>query len=417
MKVLHVSYTDYIGGAGRAAYRIHKSLLDAGVDSSMLVCKSILEDCTISGGKGRRVFVRNFVRNALVFPLSRWFRRDRFETVSINLLDSNLLRTINESDADLIHLHWVNAEMLSIRDIGLISKPVVWTFHDMWPFVGAIHYSQTEEWRVDAQGSLSISRVCAWFDINVWVLKRKQKNWRRPIFIVAPSKWLMDCVYLSKLMCRWPVTFIPNALNTEHWLNKDKRECRITLGLPSDKKLVLFGAFGGIGDKRKGFDLLREALQKLPDLYPVLAEQVELVIFGQSEPFESGDFSLRTRYFGQLSDDFNLNILYSACDVFMLPSRQDNCPLTIQESLSSGTPVVAFRTTGAESLLVHKSNGYLADFGSALDLLNGIVWVLEGTESELSLASRNFAVNNFDSKIISKKYLGIYECVITDFIK
>jgi glycosyltransferase involved in cell wall biosynthesis len=189
------------------------------------------------------------------------------------------------------------------------------------------------------------------------------------------------------------------------------------LGLPSDKKLVLFGAFGGIGDKRKGFDLLREALQKLPDLYPVLAEQVELVIFGQSEPFESGDFSLRTRYFGQLSDDFNLNILYSACDVFMLPSRQDNCPLTIQESLSSGTPVVAFRTTGSESLLVHKSNGYLADFGSAVDLLNGIVWVLEGTESELSLASRNFAVNNFDSKIISKKYLGIYECVITDFIK
>jgi glycosyltransferase involved in cell wall biosynthesis len=101
----------------------------------------------------------------------------------------------------------------------------------------------------------------------------------------------------------------------------------------------------------------------------------------------------------------------------MLPSRQDNCPLTIQESLSSGTPVVAFRTTGAESLLVHKSNGYLADFGSAVDLLNGIVWVLEGTESELSLASRNFAVNNFDSKIISKKYLGVYECVITDFIK
>jgi hypothetical protein len=131
MKVIHVSYTDYIGGAGRAAYRIHRSLLDDGIDSSMLVCKSILDDITVKGVKGRHILVRNFLRNALVFPLVRWFRKYRLDTVSINLLHSSLLQTINDSDADLVHLHWVNAEMLSIRDIGLIDKPIVWTLHDM----------------------------------------------------------------------------------------------------------------------------------------------------------------------------------------------------------------------------------------------------------------------------------------------
>ncbi len=237
------------------------------------------------------------------------------------------------------------------------------------------------------------------------------------MFVVVPSKWLLDCIQVSKLMCRWPISLIPNALNTEHWINRDRRECRIALGLPLEKRIVLFGAFGGIEDKRKGLDLLFEALVKLPNRFPKLAEQVELVIFGQSEPFENRSFSLKTRYFGHLTDDSSLNILYSACDVFTLPSRQDNCPLTIQESLSSGTPVVAFKTTGAESLLVHKSNGYLADFESAEDLLNGIVWVLEGSDLELSRASRNFAVNNFDSKLISKKYLEIYQLAITDFGK
>ncbi len=80
--------------------------------------------------------------------------------------------------------------------------------------------------------------------------------------------------------------------------------------------------------------------------------ELELVVFGASEPVNPPDFGLKTRYLGRLNDDISLALVYSAADVFVAPSIQDNLPNTVMESLACGTPCVAFKIGGSSRFCV-----------------------------------------------------------------
>ena len=109
--------------------------------------------------------------------------------------------------------------MLSIADIGKIKKPIVWTLHDMWAFCGAEHYSQVDRWR-SGYNKKNRPTYESGFDINRWTWLRKLNHWHKPIHIVSPSNWLANCVRESKLMNNWPVSVVPNLLNTDNWKPK-----------------------------------------------------------------------------------------------------------------------------------------------------------------------------------------------------
>lgn len=409
MKVITLSYSDITGGAARAAYRIHHALRRHSVDSIMRVSHAGAGDWTALGPAARwgRVVVKG--RAPFGGLLQKFMRTGNPILHSPAILPSRWPAKLNGSDADLLHLHWINGEMLSVEDIGRLRKPVVWTLHDMWAFCGAEHYTEDFRWR---EGYTRDNRPAheSGLDLNRWVWQRKRRAWQRRIHIVTPSRWLAMCARQSVMMRDWPVTVVPNAIDIDVWQPVDKALARQLLCLPPDIPLLLFGAIGGTQDPRKGFDLLKSALDHLRGQLSGL----ELVILGQLAPSEPVDLGFPTHYSGHLHDDISLRLLYSAVDALVIPSRQDNLPNMGVESLACGTPVVAFDACGLPDIVTHLQTGYLAKAFDVEDIALGIQFVLADRKqhSELSIKARQDAVARFAYQVVAKQYFRVYRTAV-----
>jgi glycosyltransferase involved in cell wall biosynthesis len=406
MKILTINHSDISGGAARAAYRVHHAMRAHGVDSTMLVNHATAGDWTVKGPQGQLANALVKIRAPLATLLIKSLKTSNRIIHSPAIVPSRWSGRLNESKADIIHLHWVNCEMMSISDIGKIKTPVVWTLHDMWAFCGAEHYTEDRRWH---DGYLANNRPNYenGFDINRWVANRKLKHWKRPINIVTPSRWLSDCAKQSELMREWPITVIPNTINTNEWQPVDKNMARELLQLPKDVPLLLFGAIGGANDPRKGFDLLKTALDHLRGQSPNL----ELVIFGQLSPQSPVDLGFPVHYTGHLHDDVSLRLLYSAADVVVVPSRLEAFGQTASEAHACGTPVVAFDACGLPDIVTHQETGYLAKAFDPIDLSTGIAWVLSDTTLRESLgeSARKKAVSLWSSAAVVEQYMQVYK--------
>lgn len=325
---------------------------------------------------------------------------------------SGLDRVINSTDSQVVNLHWVCGNMLSVKDIGRIRKPIVWTMHDMWPFCGAEHYADDSPGARFESGYLGTNRPAghSGLDVDRWTWNRKVKAWKRHMHIVAPSRWLATCARRSVLMGDWPISVIPNALDTQIYRPHPKSFARNALNLPEDKQLIAFGAIGGGNNHRKGFDTLLAALRLVSEANT----NVAYVIFGQSKPKDIPDIGMHIYWMGHLNDDISLALLYSAVDVIVVPSRQENLPQSGTEAQACGCPVVAFNCTGLPDVVEHKTTGYLADAYSSTDLAAGIDWVLEDgrRHAELSKAARERAMRLWSPEVVVPQYMKVYQDAI-----
>ena len=430
LKTYLLSHSDSIGGGPRAAYRTHSALREAGVDSVMVVNQAVIGDWTVKGPSGALGKLKAKLYSGLGGIIGRLVKDGNPTPHSLAYLPTNRAQEFNSAPIDLIHLHWVNGEMLSIKDIGNIRKPLVWTLHDMWAFSGAEHYvadDSTARWRQGYQLS-NRPKSEKGFDLNTWTWQRKQRSWKypKPIHIVTPSRWLTECAAQSELMNGWPMHVVPNPLNTELWKPVDKATARELLHLPAKAPLLMFGAIGGATDPRKGFDLLREALtflksaqtkaQASSQTTPPLLQGLELVIFGQHAPQVPEDLGFPVHYMGHVHDDVSLRLLYSAADVMVVPSRQEAFGQTASEALACGTPVAAFNATGLMDVLEHQVSGYLAKPFEAEDLAIGIEWLFSelAKSNQLNIAARKRAVDCFSYPVVAKQYEAIYRQAIGD---
>lgn len=406
MKVTHLNHSDVAGGAARAAYRLHRALRAVGVDSHMWVNQAGSGDWAVEGPGSKRAKTLALLRPQLGKAAVSTLTTGNRVIHSPAVLPSAWAGRVNSSDAAVVHLHWIQDEMLSIADIARIEKPVVWTLHDMWAFCGAEHYTDDLRWR---EGYRRDNRPPheAGFDLNRWTWHRKRKHWRQPVHIVTPSRWLGDCVRQSSLMHDWPVSVVPNCIDTETWAPLQQPLARGLLGLPPDVPLLLFGALGGGKDPRKGFDLLQASLRHLHDAQELRG--LELVVFGQSSPRVPSPPGFPVHYVGHLHDELSLRVLYSAADALVIPSRLDNLPNTGVEATACGTPVVAFDTGGLADIVMHRQSGYLAAPFETEDLAQGIAWVLRQRESGLLGArAREFAVARYSPVVVAGQYLAVY---------
>lgn len=410
MRAITLSYSDIIGGAFRAAYRIHQSLLQVGVDSIIYAENPTSDDHTVYSKTGGLAHLSKYCR----VRIERLLKNNLLQTNNSILhspafLPSSWPNKVNNSDVDIINLHWVNYEMLSIEDIGKIRKPTVWTLHDMWPFCGAEHYTNDNRF---CEGYLPDNRPNheSGLDINRWCWNRKRKSWQRPLQIVTPSHWLAECAKQSVLMRDWPIAVIPNALDTTAWYPIAKDIAKRLLGFPEDTPLIAFGAMGGSRDTRKGSDLLFNALTHLRGQIP----RLQLLVFGERRPTNIPNIGFPIHYLGHMYDELSLKIIYSAADAFVIPSRMDNLPTTGIEALACGTPVVAFDTCGLPDIVTHKKNGWLAKAFDTKDLALGIQWILENDErkQELSKQARIDAVARYSYPVVANIYKTLYQQVL-----
>ncbi|HIF9430778.1 TPA: glycosyltransferase [Photobacterium damselae] len=405
MKVSIVSHTDMAGGAARAAFRLHQALKDTHVQSEMIVKHKLSDDYSvISLSKYKQMYYK-----CILFILNKIQQLQKTKSTilhSSNLYGSSVFDLINNSDADIVNLHWINHETLSLKQVSKISKPIVMTLHDMWAFCGTEHLSidgLKSDFRVGYKELSEDSDFVSGLNLNKIVWNRKLKYWRKPFTIVTPSDWLSKCAKESVLFKGWDIVTIPNGLNTEIFKPMDKKIARELLNLPLDKHLIGFGAMGGGKDYNKGYDLLEMSLKELSS-----SNNYQCIIFGQSSPKNKPNLGLPVKYIGHLSDDITLAIFYNAIDVMVVPSRQEAFGQTASEAQSCGTPVVAFNTTGLVDVIEHKTTGYLANPFDTNDLAYGIKWCINN-KLDLGNNARNKAISEWSYNIISEKYNLLYE--------
>lgn len=410
MRPLLINTQDISGGAAIAAYRLHNGLLSIGIPSLIYVQKKIGTDPTIISS--HQVFGKIYSTIRSRFDRSpTFFYRNRDPALwSPAWLPNLAIKKIARINPDIVHLHWICGGFLPIPEIQKILKPIIWTFHDMWPMTGGCHYTGDCEKYQCHCGACPFLGSQSNNDLSAWVWKRKMRYWKDlDLTIVTPSNWLAQCAKKSALFHKQSIEVIPNCLNTSQFAPVDKTIARTRLSLPLNKNLILFGAINATTDKRKGFSLLKESLKNLSDDCDY--RNTDIVLFGNLDEAEKCEIKMEIHSLGRIPDDATLSFVYSAADVFIAPSLQENLSNTVMESLACGTPVVAFNIGGMPDMIDHKRNGYLAKPFECQDLAEGIVWVLEDDEKclQLSESARKKVLENYESTNIAHRYLNLYE--------
>ena len=408
MKILIVNSSDINGGAARAAYRLHRSLLEQGVDSQMLVQSKQSDDYTVkTSGKTKIQKGINILRPSLdSIPVA--FYKDRSKTLfSPSCLGfSNIVNKINDINPDIVHLHWICGGMMRIEDISHIKAPIVWSLHDMWPFTGGCHYDEDCFGYEKNCGNCKVLRSKKENDLSKSVFKRKSRTYNKinSLTIVGSSKWISSCAKNSTLFKDNDTFTLPNCIDTKLFRPIDKSIVKTIFNIPKDKKIILFGAMHSLGDPRKGSKELFDAINML-DL-----KETVFVIAGSSQTKEMLELKYPVYFISPLRDEVSLPLMYNVADVMIVPSLQENLANSIVESLACGIPVVAFDIGGNKDMIDHMENGYLAKAKNSEDMSNGIKWVIENKNYlKLSENARKKVINIFDSKVVAKKYIGLYE--------
>ena len=410
MKVVHLSTSNGGSGAGIAAYRIHSALRKKGVHSTLMSRHnfhgeddSCVEISHLLGSFGKKLMP--YIDKC---PNRKYAEKDPALFSSSWMKNPRVLDKINQMNADIIHLHWINFGLLSIEELPLLNAPIVWTMHDNWLFTGGCHIMWDCKSYLQSCGNCPRLNSKIEEDLSRKNWKRKKESFEKidQLYPIAPSNWLQSCSDESSLLHHKTSFRVPNPIDLDSIQLIDKKTARQEWGFDQEKKIILFGALSATKDLNKGYDQLMQALQ-LTDL-----SNAELVIFGSDQ--SEGDMNLLcpVHFVGQLNEWKRLNSLYSSADVMIVPSRQEAFGQIAAEAMACGTPVVAFGHTGLLDIIDHQANGYLARPGDASDLAKGIEFVLS-SEQNLGGFARQKISKSFAEDIVSQQYLEIYDKVLT----
>jgi len=362
LRVLLLNHADIgAGGAAVAGLRLHRSLLGAGVDSTLLVGTKAGTDPTVT-------------ELAHPYLLRRSLRKLGHE-VGLNELAGvgayGLPGSALAGEADVIHAHAVHGGWFSYPALGWLSRrtPTVLTLHDMWPFTGHCSFSfGCDRWRTGC-GRCPHPEVfpAVKHDATAVEWRVKSAVWARSrLVVVSPSRWLADLARESTLG-RFDVQVIPHGIDTVAFAPRPRQACRDALGIGPDRTALLFTAAslltpegGGDAADRKGVDLLMAALEGLA---PELRAKCSLILMGGQSEGMAG--ALRADGYhvvevGYVVSDPLKSFVYSAADLFVFPTRADNAPLVVLESMACGTPVASFDVGGLSETVRVGQTGSLA---------------------------------------------------------
>jgi glycosyltransferase involved in cell wall biosynthesis len=391
------------GGAARAAYRIFCGIRNRYPSAHYLTLTREDLDPDITGSlhkSAKGMLVRLLARLDRI-PLLFYPRRER--TAFSPAFWPNPLRTpLNRFRSKLVHLHWVGAAMLRVEELAQLRCPVVWTLHDAWAFTGGCHYTR------DCEGFKKQCGRCPQLgsqredDCSRSLMRRKAGAFEKlDITVVAPSRYLAELAKQSSLFAGRRIEVIPNGLDTESFKPVNHQAAQQYLNLPPDMPVLLFGA-QSVTDPRKGGDLLCDALK-------LLDRPCTLLVFGEGKlPLENASHITVCRL-GWLADDISLALVYSAADVFVCPSREDNLPNTVAEALACGTPCAAFAINGLPDMIEHRKNGWLARPFDSAGLADGIRWLARHPQQDqLRRAARDKAVSEYSMALMEERYVTLY---------
>jgi len=404
MKVLHIN-TATKGGAAIAAIRLHKGLICQGIDShflSLTPSHFFIPNHHVYKGKVKSekpnyptLSFKNWIKEKVFHKYERENseykikikEREKIVTPKIiegiqnfglySLPDSryDITDTKIYKEADIIHLHWVAGFLDYESFFKKNKKPIVWTLHDANPYLGGFHHKDDFERNYSQYSKLEQELI---------QFKKKCYSHINKMTIVSPSFWLAEDARNSKVFGDKNVLTIRNGLDLSVFQKRDKGFSRKLLNLPLNKRIFLL-ASSDLNDYRKGIDLL------LPIIKSEEFQEDVFLLVGNN--FKNEDFK-NVVALGGVHDELLMSIVYSAVDAFILPSRLDNLPNTMLESIACGTPVIAF------------------DIGDNKNFINdqGVIT----NQKDLAKVLKNYNIftfesrDDFDINFISREYIKKY---------
>jgi glycosyltransferase involved in cell wall biosynthesis/ADP-heptose:LPS heptosyltransferase len=353
-----VNTHDIIGGAERTSYDLLRGLRGQGWNARLLVGRKLSDNPDVSA----------LQFSALDWRLGRWLR-DQLGLTEV--VYQSPLRAVRNSplfcECDVVNVHNMHGRYWNLLTVPLIQRrtPLVLTLHDEYLLTGDCSYSyDCQRWRQSCgrcpqSRSDSITRYPAvggdLTRLNLWI---KRAIFRRagkyPLQLVTPTRWLAEKVRQSPHLKHLPVWVIPYGIPLDLWRPYPAAETRRQLGLTEGKLTGLFSA-ANLADRRKGVDLLLEAIRALPD-----KSAFQFIGMGQvSDEFARSVADLPVRLVGHVRERAEVARYLSASDFTMVISRADNLPYTALESLACGRPVIGTSVGGIPEIVTDPKLGWL----------------------------------------------------------
>jgi glycosyltransferase involved in cell wall biosynthesis len=346
------------------------------------------------------------LENALSFQY--WFRRFPYGWLNREPLKS----------AEVVNLHNLHGGYFNYLALPWLTteKPTCWSLHDMWSLTGHCAYSyDCDRWKTGCyrcpllhsrgEERRLLAPEATLVDVSrlVWHLKKNLYR-RSRLTIVVGSTWMREQVSQSILGDCARVVHIPDGTDLAVFRPIERAAARQSLDIPQDVRVVLI--YATPANARKGLNFALEALELLQPRHSSWVISVgERDVLGQLP----GRFPIRQ--LGFLQSDTLRNVAYCAADVFLQPTLADNLPLTVLDSLASGTPVVAFRVGGVPDAVRHLQTGYLAAYKNAEDLAKGLGVILNDSDlrSRMSQRCRQVAEQEFSLETQAARYAELYQ--------
>lgn len=402
--IVHINTLGHQGGAAKIASSLNRGLNKQDYNSRMLVDMGVAPKENIEPLPRDRS-----IKQKLLWPAQQnlaWL--DFFHMSSFQIKDTDVFK-----NCDILHLHNLHGDYFSLFALPELTslKPTVWTLHDMQAFTGhCAHSFECDKWIKGCDGcpNLTIYPAIKKDTTNfLWYNKKEIFN-HSNFKIACPSNWLKNKIEQS-ILNKHDIKVIYNGIDTGVFKPTDKIVARRNLGLPMDKKILLFSADGGVDNPFKGSRYLYEVYEKLKHREDVLFLNV-----GGTKSENKQPNWLNVSY---ISDEKSLALYYSAADIFIYPSLAETFGLVIAEAFSCETPVVSFDVSAIPELVRHLDNGYLARHRDADDLLKGVTVFLDNPEFMVKAGrkARSLVLSNFTVEKMTKDYVELYHEALDNF--
>lgn len=352
MKVVEINTVNY-GSTGKIMFQVAELLRKNGNDvvtySTNVYSRGEYRkvDKSIVGHRYYGSFFENFVHCLLAHFTGKNGSYSRFAT-------HRLVRQLKKYNPDVVHLHNLHAFCINVPILFKYLKKhdirVIWTLHDCWSFTGHCPYFDMigcDKWKDGCYECPQYDRgyLKTFVDGSKknWKLKKKYLTGLKDMTIVTPSKWLAELVKQSYLK-DYPVRVIYNGIDLNVF-KPTSSDFRKKYGL--EKKHIVLGVAFGWGE-RKGLDMFIELGKRLN------ADEYAIALVGTSVEV---DMRLPENIISihRTQNQIELAEIYTAADVFVNPTREDNYPTVNMESIACGTPVVTFDTGGSPECIDDKT--------------------------------------------------------------
>ena len=413
VKVVHF-VSQITGGAGMAAWRLHSSLKKKGFDSNLVTLKEFVmnADGMLALSVKRDLSSRLYRRVRSFFYYRHLDNIKMHRTLGFDLFSPDWTRLgkticIEDYCADVVNLHWIPG-LIDIPSILPLAKvPLVWRIPDEFPITGGCHYSLgCERWKNGCGACPQLGSIRQ-NDASSRSWERKQKTFKRAggnLVIVSPSTWLFNRARESLFFGKARVEHIPTGTDLNKYQSRGREGLRRAFGLGERDRALLFVA-DRVSNRRKGFGVLQEALAGLQ-----VPRGGRLVLFSVGRKAPEGLENHEHIALGSIENEELMAAVYSAADLFVAPSLQDNLPNTVLESLACGTPVIGSHTGGIPDMVRPGDTGWLFETGNGEALRATLREALATRDlTGLRTRCREVAEREYSLELQAERYKKLYE--------